>query len=70
MYKKLVFGILRPPLCWQPPSLPPSNRGRRPFIAVDLNHDGATDIVTSTDKGTFSFYNRMHGGRVNETPGQ
>ncbi len=30
------------------------------FIAVDINHDGAPDIITSTDRGTFIFYNQMH----------
>ncbi|MCU1232581.1 MAG: hypothetical protein JWP63_548 [Candidatus Solibacter sp.] len=28
------------------------------FIAVDLNHDGAIDIVTSTNRGTFIFWNQ------------
>ncbi len=30
------------------------------FAAVDLNHDGALDIITSTNKGTFIFWNLMH----------
>jgi len=30
------------------------------FAAVDLNHDGAVDIVTSTNRGTFIFWNQMH----------
>ena len=30
------------------------------LAAVDLNHDGAVDIITSTDKGTFVFWNEMH----------
>jgi hypothetical protein len=30
------------------------------FAAVDLNHDGAIDIITSTNKGTFIFWNQMH----------
>lgn len=30
------------------------------FEAVDLNHDGAIDIITSTDRGTFIFWNQMH----------
>ena len=29
-------------------------------LAVDLNHDGAMDIVTSTRFGTFIFWNEMH----------
>ena len=29
------------------------------FAAVDLNHDGALDIITSTNKGTFIFWNQM-----------
>jgi hypothetical protein len=28
--------------------------------AVDLNHDGAIDIITSTNRGTFIFWNQMH----------
>ena len=27
--------------------------------AVDLNHDGAVDIITSTNRGTFVFFNQM-----------
>ena len=30
------------------------------FATVDLNHDGAPDIITSTNKGTFIFWNQMH----------
>jgi hypothetical protein len=30
------------------------------LAAVDLNHDGAIDIVTSTNRGTFIFWNQMH----------
>jgi len=26
------------------------------ILAIDLNHDGALDIVTSTDRGTFIFW--------------
>jgi hypothetical protein len=29
------------------------------FVAVDVNHDGMPDIITSADKGTFIFYNKM-----------
>ena len=28
------------------------------ILAVDLNKDGAIDIVTSTDRGTFIFWNK------------
>jgi hypothetical protein len=28
--------------------------------AIDLNHDGAVDIITSTNRGTFIFWNKMH----------
>jgi len=35
-------------------------------MAVDLNHDGAIDIITSTDRGTFIFWNLMHGGHAPE----
>jgi len=31
------------------------------FAAVDLNHDGSLDLITSTNKGTFIFWNLMHG---------
>jgi hypothetical protein len=31
------------------------------FVAVDLNHDGAIDILTSTNRGTFIFWNLMPG---------
>jgi len=30
------------------------------LAAVDLNHDGAVDIITSTNRGTFIFWNQMH----------
>jgi hypothetical protein len=30
-------------------------------LAVDLNHDGAVDIVTATRFGAFIFWNNMHG---------
>jgi len=29
----------------------------------DLNGDGAPDIVTSSSKGTFIFWNQMHKGK-------
>ena len=32
--------------------------------AVDLNHDGAIDIITSTNRGTFIFWNLMHGKKT------
>jgi hypothetical protein len=31
------------------------------LAAVDLNHDGTVDIITSTSRGTFIFWNQMHG---------
>jgi hypothetical protein len=33
------------------------------LAAVDLNHDGAVDIITSTDKGTFIFWNNRQSVR-------
>ena len=30
------------------------------LAAVDLNQDGAVDIITSTNRGTFIFWNKMH----------
>jgi hypothetical protein len=32
-------------------------------LAVDLNNDGAVDIVTSTDRGTFIFWNTPHSAK-------
>jgi hypothetical protein len=29
------------------------------FSIVDLNKDGAPDIITSTDRGTFIFFNKL-----------
>jgi hypothetical protein len=34
------------------------------LAAVDLNHDGAVDIITSTNRGTFIFWNQMHAGKA------
>ena len=33
------------------------------FAAVDLNHDGAVDIITSTNKGTFIFWGKPRAKR-------
>jgi hypothetical protein len=33
------------------------------FVVTDLNGDGAPDIITSSVKGTFIFWNQMHPGR-------
>jgi hypothetical protein len=33
------------------------------FAAVDINNDGAVDIVTSTNRGTFIFWNKMHAAK-------
>jgi len=33
------------------------------FEAVDLNHDGALDIITSVNKGTFIFWGKPHAGK-------
>jgi hypothetical protein len=32
------------------------------FSVVDLNKDGAPDIITSTDRGTFIFFNKLRAG--------
>jgi hypothetical protein len=37
------------------------------FAVVDLNHDGTTDIITSTNRGTFIFWNLMHGKKTSAT---
>jgi hypothetical protein len=34
------------------------------LAAVDLNHDGAIDILTSTNRGTFIFWGKKRTGRV------
>ncbi len=34
------------------------------LAAVDLNHDGTMDIITSTNRGTFIFWNQMHGTKA------
>ena len=33
------------------------------LAAVDLNGDGAVDIITSTNRGTFIFWNKMHAAK-------
>jgi hypothetical protein len=33
------------------------------FEAVDLNHDGVMDIITSVNKGTFIFWGKPHPGK-------
>jgi hypothetical protein len=33
------------------------------FEAVDLNHDGAMDVITSVNKGTFIFWGKPHPGK-------
>ncbi len=33
------------------------------LAAVDLNNDGAVDIITSTSRGTFIFWNQMHAAK-------
>ena len=34
------------------------------FAALDLNRDGAVDIITSTNKGTFIFWGKMRAART------
>jgi Domain of Unknown Function (DUF1080)/FG-GAP-like repeat len=38
-------------------------------LAVDLNHSGALDIVTSTRFGTFIFWNQLHAKKTNRAAG-
>jgi hypothetical protein len=38
------------------------------FAAVDLNKDGAPDIITSGDRGTFIFYNGLRAGGAKPAP--
>ncbi|HTX34374.1 MAG TPA: FG-GAP-like repeat-containing protein [Bryobacteraceae bacterium] len=43
------------------PELIHNRSGVGSHLAVaDLNHDGAIDIITSTNRGTFIFWNQMH----------
>ncbi len=37
------------------------------FQVVDLNHDGAMDIITSTDRGTFIFWGKPHTAKAKLT---
>jgi hypothetical protein len=39
------------------------------LLAVDLNGDGAVDIVTATDRGTFIFWGKPRAGTVKKAPG-
>jgi len=38
------------------------------FVAVDLDKDGALDIITSVNRGTFIFYNKLHAGEAKPAP--
>ena len=38
------------------------------LLAVDLNGDGAIDIVTATDRGTFIFWGRPRAGTAKKAP--
>ena len=38
------------------------------LAAVDLNHDGAVDIITSTNRGTYIFWNQMHAAKAKGKP--
>ena len=38
------------------------------FVAVDLNKDGALDIVTSVNRGSFIFFNRWKAGEAKPAP--
>ena len=38
------------------------------FVAVDVNHDGAPDIITSVNRGTFIFYNKLRSGDAKPAP--
>jgi hypothetical protein len=37
------------------------------LLAVDLNKDGAVDIVTANDRGTFIFWGKPHSGTAKKT---
>ena len=38
------------------------------FAVVDLNKDGAPDIITSVNRGTFIFYNKLRAGEAKAAP--
>jgi hypothetical protein len=38
------------------------------LVAVDLNHDGAIDIVTATDRGLFIFWGKPHAAAAKKAP--
>jgi hypothetical protein len=38
------------------------------FVAADLNKDGALDIVTTANRGTFIFFNRLRAGEAKPAP--
>jgi hypothetical protein len=40
------------------------------FVVADLNHDGAPDIITSVNRGTYIFWNRLHATEAKPAPKQ
>jgi hypothetical protein len=40
------------------------------FVAVDVNKDGAPDIITSVNRGTFIFFNKLHTSDAKPAPKQ
>jgi hypothetical protein len=52
------------------PELIHNRSGVGSHLAVaDLNHDGAMDIITSTNRGTFIFWNQMHASKAKAPAG-
>ncbi len=51
------------------PELIHNRSGVGSHLAVaDLNHDGAVDIITSTNRGTYIFWNQMHAAKAKGKP--
>jgi hypothetical protein len=47
------------------PELIHNRSGVGSHLAIfDLNHDGAPDVITSTNRGTFIFWNQMHAAKT------
>jgi hypothetical protein len=40
------------------------------FVVADLNKDGALDIITAVNRGTFIFTNKLHAGAAKPAPKQ
>ena len=53
---------------WGIPELIHNRSGVGSHLAVvDIDHDGALDVVTSTNRGTFIFWNKMRAAKGSAT---